>query len=259
MPFRTDEENYLKLLDPYKKRIKGVEDRKVFDQFFDKRTLLNIYEMMNDGIIATIDFPVATGKEGGVFKCTSGEGKPIALKIYRVSNSTFRSLAPYIAGDERFRGITGSFSKTVSMWVQREYVNLERYFSNHLPVPAPIARRENLLAMEYLGTEHGPAPLLKDYELSAGEANLFYGIILDFIVRGYREAGLVHSDLSQYNVVVHSGKPYVIDCSQGVTARHPNAMEYARRDVSNINKFFKLKGVRVRDIGEIMASLTGGG
>ena len=257
MPSLQNEDRYLRLLEPYQKRVKGVEDRKVFDQFFDKRTLMNIYELMNDGIISTIDFPVSTGKEGGVFKCTSAEGKPLALKIYRITNSTFKALAVYIAGDERFRGITGNFSKTISMWVQREYVNLERYTSYGLPVPFPIARLGNLLAMEYLGTEEGPAPLLKDYPLTQDEANSFYRIVLDFIIRSYTEVGLVHSDLSQYNIMVHNGRPYIIDCSQGVTARHPNARDYLRRDLTNVNKFFRLKGVEVTSTESVMARLSG--
>lgn len=258
MPAWKSEDRYLRLLEPYQKRVKGVEDRKVFDQFFDKRTLLNIYEMMNDGVIATIDFPIATGKEGGVFKCTSSDGKQVALKIYRISNSTFRSLSAYIAGDERFRGITGNFAKTISMWVQREYVNLERYTQFKLPVPTPVARRENLLAMQYLGTEDGPSPLLKDYPLSAEKAVEFHAVLLDFIMRGFREAGLVHSDLSQYNVIVHEDKPYVIDCSQGVTVRHPNAIEFVKRDLNNVNRFFRSKGVAVPETEAVIRMLKGG-
>ncbi len=258
MPSRSDEERYLRVLEPYQKRLKGSDDRKVFDQFFDRRTLMSIYDMMNDGILSTVDFPVATGKEGGVFKCTSADGSPLALKIYRISNSTFRALAAYIAGDERFRGITGNFAKTIGMWVQREYVNLERYHSTGLPVPAPIARRENLLAMEYLGDVNGPSPLLKDYPVSGEEARTFYSIVLDFMIRGYGEAGLVHSDLSQYNIMVHRGTPYVIDCSQGVTARHPNAIDFVKRDLNNVNRFFRLKGVAVMDAEELLQTLRRG-
>lgn len=258
MPRLKDEDQYLKLLEPYEKRVKGVEDRKVFDQFFDRRTLMNIYELMNDGVISTIDFPIATGKEGGVFKCTAADGESIALKIYRISNSTFRSLAVYIAGDERFRGITGNFSKTISMWVQREFVNLDRYYTHGLPVPRPFAHRQNLLATQYLGTEEGPSPLLKDYLMAEDEVVTFYDIILDFIVRGYNSAGLVHSDLSQYNVMVHEAKPVVIDCSQGVTVRHPNALDFLKRDVENINRYFRSKGAKVIDTKEIMNRLVRG-
>lgn len=259
MPSWKEEEKYLKLLEPYEKRIKGVEDRKVFDQFFDRRTLMNIYEMMNDGVISTVDFIVATGKEGGVFKCTSASGEAVALKIYRISNATFKTLSAYIAGDERFRGITGNFAKTISMWVQREYVNLERYFSHGLTVPKPVARRENLLVMQYLGTESGPSPLLKDYTMTEDEPGRFYAAVLDFIIRGYTEAGLVHSDLSQYNIMVYAGSPYIIDCSQGVTAKHPNARDFARRDLNNVNKFFRAKGVAVQDTESVIRSMTEGG
>lgn len=253
--YGIDEDKYLRILEPYQKRTRGSEDRKVYDQFFDKRTLLLIYELMNEGTISTVDFPIATGKEGGVFKCTSSKGAGVAMKVYRISNSTFRSLAVYISGDERFRGITGNFSKTISMWVQREFVNLERYFSHGLLVPEPIAHRGNLLVMQYLGTDDGPSPLLKDSPLEAADLAKFYVQLIDFIVSGYRKAGLVHSDLSQYNVMVHEGKPFVIDCSQGVTARHPNALDFARRDITNINRFFRQKGVAVHPVEEVVGMM----
>ncbi len=57
--------------------------------------------------------------------------------------------------------------------------------------------------------------------------------------------------------MVHNGRPYIIDCSQGVTARHPNARDYLRRDLTNVNKFFKLKGVEVTSTESVMARLSG--
>jgi RIO kinase 1 len=251
------EEKFIKLLEPYQKRIKDANDRKVYDQFFDRRTLLSLYELMNDGIIATLDFPVATGKEGGVFRATSAEGRPLALKIYRITNATFKSLGRYIEGDERFRGFSKNFTKIVHLWVQREFSNLQRYRKANLSVPEPIARRDNLLAMEYLGDENGPAPLLKDVELGE-EAVRYYEATVDFMRRGFRDAGLVHADLSQYNIMVHNNKAYFIDCSQAVTTRHPNALDLLARDVKNINRFFASKGVEVIENNMLIQKITGG-
>ena len=252
------EERYERMLAPLKRRIKGAEDRKVYDQFFDSRTLMHIYSLMKAGVIDTVDFPVATGKEGGVFKCTTPNRQNLAMKVYRISNTTFKSLATYIRGDERFRGITGNFGKTITAWVEREFMNLSRLGNAHLAVPFPVAHRGNVLVMSYLGDDSGPAPLLKDYALQPGEAKIFYAELLSFISSAFMDAKLVHSDLSQYNVMVFSGRTYVIDCSQGVTTRHPGCNEYLRRDIVNINKFFKSKGVSVTPAEDILRRLIGG-
>ncbi len=255
---RTVDERYERLLAPLKRRIKGSEDRKVYDQFFDSRTLMHIYSLMKAGVINTVDFPVATGKEGGVFKCTAPGGKSLAMKVYRISNSTFRSLATYIAGDERFRGITGNFGKTITAWVDREFVNLSRLNSAGLAVPFPVAHRGNVLVMSYVGDDQGPAPLLKDFPMTAEQAKIFYSELLNFITRSFMEAELVHCDLSQYNVMVYGGHTVVIDCSQGITVRHPGSMDCLRRDVDNISKFFRSKGVEVTAPESIIRGLAGG-
>ncbi|MBX8637016.1 MAG: serine protein kinase RIO [Thermoplasmata archaeon] len=252
------EDRYERMLEPLKKRIKGADDRKVYDQFFDSRTLMHIYSLMKAGIINTVDFPVATGKEGGVFKCTAPNGSALAMKVYRISNATFRSLSTYIAGDERFRGITGNFGKTITAWVDREFVNLSRLNSTSLFVPFPVAHRGNVLVMSYLGNESGPAPLLKDYALTSDEAKIFYAELLSFVSGAFMDAKLVHCDLSQYNVMVFDGRTYVIDCSQGITTRHPECMKYLKRDVDNINRFFRSKAVKVIAVEDIMRSLAGG-
>lgn len=255
---KVNEERFEKLLEPYERRIKGSEDRKVYDQFFDNRTLMNIYTLMNSGIIETVDFPVATGKEGGVFKCTSAEGENIAMKVYRISNSTFRSLSRYIAGDERFSGIGRSFSRTVYAWAEREYLNLSKLSSAGLHVPRPLAFRGNVVVMSYLGNDAGPAPLLKDCSFTLREWNALYRQVIDFITGAYRKAHIIHSDLSQYNILVYEGQAYVIDCSQGVTFRHPNSSEFLSRDIANVNKFFESRKVKVKNSSSLMKEIVEG-
>lgn len=254
----VDEDRYDRMLAPLKRRIKGAEDRQVYDQFFDSRTLMHIYALMKAGIIETVDFPIATGKEGGVFKCTAPNRSGVAMKVYRISNATFRSLARYIEGDERFRGITGNFAKTITAWVEREFMNLSRLNSAGLYVPFPIAHRGNVLVMSYLGTDKGPAPLLKDYLLSAEEAKLFYTELINFISSAFMDAKLVHCDLSHYNVMVYNSRTYVIDCSQGITRRHPACLEFLKRDIDNINKFFRSKGVKVVSSEDLIRKLQDG-
>ncbi|MEM3852253.1 MAG: serine protein kinase RIO [Methanomassiliicoccales archaeon] len=252
------EEELLRALEPYQKRIKGYEDRKVYDQFFDKRTLLSLYELMNDGIIETVDFPISTGKEGGVFKGTAPDRHALAVKIYRITNADFRSIWQYVAADERFRNMSRNFTRLIHAWVQREYTNLQRLKECGLPVPRPLAKSGNVLAMEYIGDEEGPAPLLKDYDATAQELAAFYAQVVDFMRHAYNDAQLVHADLSQYNLMVHKGMLYVIDCSQSMSTRHPNALEFLMRDIMNVNRYFSSKRVNVIEKKELLIQITGG-
>lgn len=251
------EEKLYRILEPYEKRVKGSEDRKVYDQFFDRRTLLTLYDLMNDGFIQTLDYPVSTGKEGGVFHGTSEEGKAVAVKIYRISNAVFRSMWRYVEGDERFRNVSKNFTRLIFLWAQREFANLQRYASCGLSVPTPIARKDNVLVMDYIGDENGPAPLLKDVEMENPQK--LYLDTVEFMKQSYQKAGLVHGDLSAYNILLHRDRLYVIDCGQAMTKRHPNALEFLARDAKNINHFFHSRGAEVLQHGVLMREITGEG
>ncbi|MDD1770441.1 MAG: hypothetical protein LUO79_05075, partial [Methanomassiliicoccales archaeon] len=66
---------------------------------------------------------------------------------------------------------------------------------------------------------------------------------------------LVHGDLSEYNILWHEG-PVIIDCGQGMTLDHPNAMEFLRRDVVNINRYFRSLDVDVMDTETTLLKIT---
>ncbi|MBC7108164.1 MAG: serine protein kinase RIO [Methanomassiliicoccales archaeon] len=235
---------------------KGVEDRKVLDQVFDKETLLAIYKMMTDGIIETVECPISTGKEGNVFLCKKVDGGFVALKIYRIATATFRRISRYIQGDPRFKGLSGNHRKIIFAWASKEFRNLQRFSEAGVRVPLPIKFHKNLLAMEYIGTEQAPAPLMKDVALEDPEE--IYSLIIEYMRLAFQKAELVHGDLSEYNVLIHEGKPVIIDCGQAMVTDHPNALDYLRRDITNINEYFRSLGVKVTDNDEVFRLVTGG-
>ncbi len=131
----------------YRFRVKDTDERKIYDEVFDQDTLLTIYDLMSDGILDTLDFPIATGKEGNVFRATTTEGNHIAVKIYRISNATFKNIQKYIVGDERFRSMGRSKRRAIFLWAQKEYRNLERMTNAGILVPRPIKCQKNFISM----------------------------------------------------------------------------------------------------------------
>ncbi|MBD6956308.1 MAG: serine protein kinase RIO, partial [Thermoplasmatales archaeon] len=139
----------------------------------------------------------------------------------------------------RFEHFKRSTLGIVYLWAQKEFRNLSDCYQAGVLVPKPVVFRNNIVVMEYLGTSKYPAPLLKDYPVQ----EKFYELILNNMLRMVNEAGLVHGDLSEYNIVVHKEKPYIIDVSQAMPVKHPNARSLLERDVKNIVRFFKKKGI----------------
>ena len=141
-----------------------IDDRKTYDEVFDRPTLMAIAKLINDAILETLDYPVSTGKEGNVFHGTGPRGA-VAVKIYRVSNATFKHLGKYIVGDPRFKGVKRNTRGMVEAWAQKEYRNLRRMSGAGARVPRPIDQRNHVLVMEYIGDETRPAPLLRQVAL----------------------------------------------------------------------------------------------
>lgn len=218
------------------------EARKTLDEVFDHSTLLTIYKLFTEEVIDTVEFAISTGKEANVFFAKSKDG-PRVLKIYRVSNATFKTISKYITGDPRFGSPGKDRRRILFKWAQKEYANLEKAMSVRARVPEVFDCRNNVLVMEYLGTASTPAPMIKDVDVEDPEA--FY---LDLMLqdrRIFHKAELVHADLSEYNILMHKGKPYIIDMGQAVLRRHPMAMEFLERDVKNLAHLFRRKGFNV--------------
>ncbi|MEE9151728.1 MAG: serine protein kinase RIO [Thermoplasmata archaeon] len=245
-----EEEKYRILkgkIEALKKKDKSDEDRKTYDEVFDKNTLLTLYKLISSGVIETLDYPISTGKEGNVFKGTNENGEPLAVKLYRVSTATYKNLTKYIAGDTRFRNIPRDHRGLVYLWAQKEYKNLKRMFQAGIATPEPIKQIKNVLVMRYLGNEQQPAPMLKDVTLSNPKKS--YKTVLKMMKDLFLEAKLIHGDLSEYNILVENGKCFFIDVGQSVVLEHPLAEELLIRDVANICRYFKKLGVKTEEEG----------
>jgi RIO kinase 1 len=233
-------------------------DRAVLEEVFDRSTLMVVYNLMNKGTIDEIHGVIRAGKESRVYWGKTKEGKELAIKIYLVVSAEFRKgLVKYIEGDPRFKDVKHDTRSLIFAWAQKEFKNLELATRANVRVPRPIAVRNNVLVMEFIGENGEGAPSLK--EKTPKNPEKIYETLLIYLERLYRKAELVHGDLSEYNIMVCRGRPIMFDVSQAVPLVHPMADYLLRRDLTNLNKYFGRLGVKVPSIDESYKRVTGRG
>ncbi|MBI1973216.1 serine protein kinase RIO [Candidatus Micrarchaeota archaeon] len=216
---------------------------KIYARVFDSQTLSTIRQMASRGFLNTLDFPIKTGKEGDVYRVTTKSGEHRALKIYRIETSNFRSMQDYIIGDPRFSSFRHSKRGMVYTWCQKEFRNLQDAERAGVRVPHAYKFDKNVLLLEFIGENGVAAPLLKDVK-DADWSGVTKKLLL-FIKLLYKKAGLVHGDLSEFNVMLPKAEPVMIDMAQAVKLEHPRAREFLKRDLYNLSRFAKKHGVKI--------------
>ena len=188
-----------------------------------------------------MDYPISTGKEGGVFRASGPTGFR-AVKIYRIGNSIFRHVPPYvIEWLRREVGAMGNTARMIYAWTRREHTVLAALRAADVRVPQPLAYFRNVLVMEFVGSEGLPAPPLQEIVLQDPAA--FYTDLTSQVHRMVATAHLVHGDLSPYNVLVLEDRPSLIDVAQAISTEHPQARELLHRDAANFARYFRRLGV----------------
>jgi len=248
----------------FRERITDADQFKLEESVFDEATYGALYKLVQDGYIEAFGGPLSTGKEANVYEALAGPtasealgagSRPeVAVKVYRINASDFREMGEYLEGDPRFEGLGHDKKAIVTAWVRKEFANLERAVEAGVRVPTPIAVERNVLVMEYIGTADGRAKRLSEVEVENPQTA--YEVVREYMRRLYA-AGLVHGDLSEYNVVFHAGQLVVIDLGQAMTVHHPNHEEFLERDCENVAAFFSRQGLDVDGEG-LYAAVTGG-
>jgi RIO kinase 1 len=223
----------------FRERIKDADQFKVEESVFDEATYAALYKLVQDGHIDAFGGPISTGKEANVYTALAGE-TAVAVKIYRINASDFQEMSEYLEGDPRFDRVANNKKAIVMGWVRKEFANLRRARKAGVRVPEPMAVERNVLVMEYIGTDSGRAKRLTEVEIENPETA--YEVVREYMRRLY-DVGLIHGDLSEYNVVFQDGQLVVIDLGQAVTVHHPNSDDFLERDCKNVANFFARQGV----------------
>ncbi len=238
-------------------KIKDSELYKIFSEVFDKTTLETLEYFHRRGKLEKISGVISTGKEANVFRGIDRDGNALAIKIYRTYTTEFRRVWEYLVADPRVGYLPKDMRKLVFIWTRREFKNLQRAIKYAVRAPEPVAFRNNVLIMEFIGDE-APAPRLKDIEktLQRPDFEELYNFAIKSIERLWKRGDMVHGDLSEYNILIWDS-PVIIDWSQATVKRNKMSRSLLYRDLRNIINYFGRKGVKVDNLDEKFRELVG--
>lgn len=208
------------------------------------KTPASLQTLIEDGVIDEVLRPLKSGKEAAVYVVRAGDDVRCA-KVYKdMAQRSFKQRVQYqegrkVRGSRESRAIASASKygkkQQETAWKNTEVDALYLLRDAGVRVPAPYGYFHGVLVMELVTDADGySAPRLGEVELSAGQAREFHAVLVRQVVRMLC-CGLIHGDLSEYNVLVGPDGPVVIDFPQVVSAAGNNAARtMLLRDVNNL-------------------------
>lgn len=204
-----------------------------------------------------VEHRINDGKEATVYLCSSVadslDADLVAAKVYR--DRRFRGFANNAAYTDTSRIRDKRLAKAVRkgtrtgrkasqrMWVDREWQALNLLWEAGASVPEPYDHAPDAVLMEFLGDAEGAAPMLAHVRLTDSEAERAYRLLLDDLAI-MLDCGLVHGDLSAFNVLYHQGRPRIIDLPQVVEVDEAvDGWTLFHRDLVNLAGYFQRQGL----------------
>ena len=193
--------------------------------------VLAIHSLMKRGVLAALGDKIGVGKESDVYLGIAPGGTKLAVKFHRVGRKSFR----HVVRNRPYK-IEESWLLQSKVSAAREFAALKELYPLGAKVPEPVDRSRHVVVTKLI---EGAVELYRKPELSDPLKAL--GDVLETIEIAYKEAGLVHGDLSEYNIIVvpESSEAYIIDWPQYVERDHPLAEKLLRRDVEYVVRFFR--------------------
>ncbi|MFK8001576.1 MAG: PA4780 family RIO1-like protein kinase [Polyangiales bacterium] len=217
--------------------------------------------LQDQGVIDRVVRPLKSGKEAEVFLVES-EGELRVAKVYKSMHRSFKQRSMYTEGrkvrntrDQRAidRRTRHGKKQEEDAWKSAEVDIIHRLHAAGVRVPTPYNFIDGVLIMELVTDADGDvAPRLAEVSLDRETANAYYQQLLKEVVRMLC-AGVIHGDLSDYNILVDAEGPVVIDFPQAVdAAANRNAKKLLLRDVDNLGNFLErvVPGTRLRPYGQ---------
>ncbi len=212
------------------------------------KTPKRLQPLIEDGLIDEVLRPLKSGKEADVFVVRCGEEVRCA-KIYKEADQrSFRHAAIYqegrkVRGSRQARAMANGSKygrrEQEEAWQSAEVASLFKLAAAGVRVPKPLSFLDGVLLMELIADSDGnAAPRLADAAMSVEQAQQYHDFLIQQIVLMLC-SGLVHGDLSEFNVLIDADGPVIIDLPQAVDAAGNNhAFTMLERDVGNMSAYF---------------------
>ena len=210
------------------------------------RTPEGLQSLLDDGIIDEVTRQLKSGKEASVYVVRCGSEVRCA-KVYKdMARRSFQRRAQYqegrkVRGSRQARAMAKSTSygrkEQETAWKNTEVDALYQLVAAGVRVPQPFGFFNGVLLMELVTDAEGhSAARLGEVDLSPETAREFHAFLINQVVRMLC-AGLIHGDLSEFNVLIDAAGPVIIDLPQAVNAAgNNNAFAMLQRDVSNVTE-----------------------
>ncbi len=204
--------------------------------------------LVDDGMVDEVIAQLMSGKEAQVYVVRCGDALRCAKVFKEARQRSFKQAVQYQEGrkmrnSRRARAMSKKTrygqKEQEQAWLSAEVDALYRLASAGVRVPQPYGFVDGVLLMELVADDEGyAAPRLDDVTLTAEQARDYHGRVMADVVRMLC-AGLVHGDLSEFNVLLDRHGPVIIDLPQAVDAAgNNNAAMMLERDVNNMRAYF---------------------
>ncbi len=196
---------------------------------------LALDDLVRRNVIYALGPKLGVGKEADLFRALSPTNEKIVVKFHRIGRVSFRHTRKYRPYVDDKPHISWLLQSTIS--ADREFKALLECEKVEVNVPKVLGRSRHAVVMRYID-----GILLYKYRNPADPEAILIEI-LDSVRKAFLKVGIVHGDLSEFNVMVefNSEKPIIIDWPQYVEKNHPSAEQLLERDVRYITLFFKKK------------------
>jgi RIO kinase 1 len=193
--------------------------------------------ILDAGLATGVGQRLGSGKEADVYLCRD-DHRLLVVKVYRQYRTAHRGGGPIKL-------------ESTGQRASREFELLRYAWQGGARVPEPGIRIENMFSMQYLGTPEAVAPMLQEVRLPDPEGFLRSTVAG---IEGLAEAGIVHSDLSPYNILVHQDQPWFIDLAAGIRVdrlgsppwiRLNEALRVLESGLSSLQRYFRRYGLEL--------------
>jgi RIO kinase 2 len=194
-----------------------------------------INALVQSDVIEAFGKSLGVGKESDVYDALTPTQQRVALKFHRIGRTSFKKTKLKRNYSTNY-SYTPDWHHQSAIAARKEYTALKLLYQTGVAVPEPIKQTRHVLVMGMIeGAELYHYPELPD-------AQTVYNEILDNIKKAYRDAHIIHGDLSPFNIILQPDQHIlIIDWPQNVPTKHPNAQELLERDIRNVLDFFKRK------------------